>query len=460
MRSRSVALLVALLTLPFSPSASSAAAPALPESLAPSCPATAKVVGLGAACRQPSGLLEVFAPDGVSVGTTHGVDPIVPHDLLPRTASDAGPSPAHCISDPLAFPYHARVIYARAFDDEDLYAAKVESIRGAVEGGLGYLAEASIAGGATSGSVHVRCTTGGQIIVENVVLPTARADADFSTVSRDLTVLGYNDLKVKHWVHYDDRDACACGGTGNLYGDDSLSAGNANNGNGTSPMFAVVWDRVTAYRTWLHELGHNLGAVQNSAPRTSGAGHCIDGLDVMCYNDGGPNTASYSNGVCDVQVFDCGKNDYFNLQPTPGSYLATKWNLGSRLNRYLWLTGVPTISVIDPAPGRIYAAGCAASTPSLPIAGPTSETQSGIVVGDVCVRIDVLDAPATSVRVYVDNVLRATATSPESVAANGTQRWTIQAPHGTSCCFRIVRIDAVGANGFVSTASARIVPLG
>src|SRR3954452_19416527 len=36
-----------------------------------------------------------------------------------------------------------------------------------------------------------------------------------------------------------------------------------------------------------HEVMHNLGAVQSGALHYSGNGHCYDGVDVMCYSDGG-----------------------------------------------------------------------------------------------------------------------------------------------------------------------------
>jgi hypothetical protein len=87
----------------------------------------------------------------------------------------------------------------------------------------------------------------------------------------------------------------------------------------------------------LHELTHNLGAVGQTAPHASLHGHCYDGHDVMCYDDGGlpqPLTTGCPliPGVMN-QVFDCGGDDYFNVAPAAGSYLATKWNTYN--SRYL-----------------------------------------------------------------------------------------------------------------------------
>ena len=89
----------------------------------------------------------------------------------------------------------------------------------------------------------------------------------------------------------------------------------------------------------LHELSHNLGAVQFSAPNSSGAGHCNDQFDLMCYEDGGSGSL-FADPNCDgdlslpsdpygadLQAWDCNKDDYFNPSPPGGSYLATHWNL-------------------------------------------------------------------------------------------------------------------------------------
>jgi hypothetical protein len=82
----------------------------------------------------------------------------------------------------------------------------------------------------------------------------------------------------------------------------------------------------------LHEITHMLGAVQDSAPHSSQAGHCFDEYDVECYNDGGsyfaaggPIVVSCSDAA--HQVYDCNLDDYFNPSPAPGSYLATHWNV-------------------------------------------------------------------------------------------------------------------------------------
>ena len=87
----------------------------------------------------------------------------------------------------------------------------------------------------------------------------------------------------------------------------------------------------------LHEITHNLGAVGDSAPHSSGYGHCCDGYDVMCYHDDPAAPAmTYPcpriPGVMS-QVYDCGGDDYFNVAPAAGSYLATHWNLYD--NRFL-----------------------------------------------------------------------------------------------------------------------------
>lgn len=81
--------------------------------------------------------------------------------------------------------------------------------------------------------------------------------------------------------------------------------------------------------TAIHEISHNLGAVQRSAPHRSASWHCLDETDILCYDDDGSGGfATYSSCSSTTgQLFDCNKDDYFNPSPGAGSYLATHWNL-------------------------------------------------------------------------------------------------------------------------------------
>lgn len=117
---------------------------------------------------------------------------------------------------------------------------------------------------------------------------------------------------------------------------------------GRAPVYGVI-------NTWtgfniLHELGHMLGSVFDSAPHSTApysanGGHCYDEWDVMCYDDDDADNEDPIVYVCidndDYWRFDCGHNkenhdhpetteidgaeDYWD--PRGGSrYLANHWN--------------------------------------------------------------------------------------------------------------------------------------
>lgn len=333
-----VALLLTLpLTLAQAPDEASAACPAGMETMQ----------GVGLVCPRGDGFYEVFNAALEPLGTIHGTDPA---PAGPASAADDPLTPAagtsvSCVSG-AAGTYFIQVIYARAFDDVNQYAALAGPIRTLTGNATKLVDDAAIATGGTA-SLRVKCVSG-VVEVLHVALPTAKASASFSTIVTDLRNAGYNDGKVKYWVYYDDSGACTCGGTGHVYNDDSPGATNLNNGNGVS-FFAVNFGYIASTRIWMHELGHNLGAVQNSAPHSTLALHCYDGRDTMCYNDGGTNGSLYSTGYCATEVFDCGKNDYFHRSPPAGSYLATKWNLGNAVIRYIEF-GVPTLTSLSCSP--------------------------------------------------------------------------------------------------------------
>src|SRR5262249_7888196 len=68
-------------------------------------------------------------------------------------------------------------------------------------------------------------------------------------------------------------------------------------------------------------------AVADDAPNSTRAGHCTDDYDTMCYKDSSgiaPHLACPDPGH--EGLLDCNHDDYFSLNPAPGTYLATHWN--------------------------------------------------------------------------------------------------------------------------------------
>lgn len=121
------------------------------------------------------------------------------------------------------------------------------------------------------------------------------------------------------------------------------------NSKGTVSAYSRV-DKSCWGESELHEIMHMMGAVQDSAPHSTKAGHCTDGYDVMCYGDGGPGgsqTASCRN-IVDQYLLDCNNDDYFNANPAPGSYLATHWNLFN--SHYLVTNKTPAPDPSDTTP--------------------------------------------------------------------------------------------------------------
>lgn len=281
--------------------------------------------GQGPSCPAPGGWSVRL--DSGRVLHTHG-----PDRIAPDTAAwgETYPSKMPTCSDGSA--QHVLLVYARPSDRADRYDSLKASLRSMVNLTNGALwREASV----FNETMHYkfRCDAGSLVTVARENMPFANADADFSRIASVLDSRGYNSSVAKYLVFYDGPGKNGVTGQGNVHADDRLVESNANNGGGD---FAVVYGYLGQDGAFLamHELGHNLGAVQNSAPNSSGGYHCNDGRDTMCYDDGGPKSA-YTSGVCTArEVYDCNYDDYFNPRPPPGSYLATHWNVGGRLNAY------------------------------------------------------------------------------------------------------------------------------
>ncbi|MDQ3936777.1 MAG: hypothetical protein M3340_19335 [Actinomycetota bacterium] len=111
------------------------------------------------------------------------------------------------------------------------------------------------------------------------------------------------------------------------------------NWNNTSSLYAVIWRGRTDggagqwhQQTTLHELFHTLGAVNHGAPHATQNSHCADGIDVMCYDDGGMYSGQYYHeGTCpstNPVAIDCRQDAYFDTAPAANTWSATRWNLG------------------------------------------------------------------------------------------------------------------------------------
>jgi hypothetical protein len=179
----------------------------------------------------------------------------------------------------------------------------------------------NISAGVSGEGRRVRYVTNDCVLSIARVTLTSTGDDSFSAMRQQLQSQGYNrsDRKYLVWM---DASVGICG-LGELYADDSASADNANNrGPGYARVDAPCWGYAET-----HELLHTLGAVQDSAPHSSGAGHCVDENDTMCYVD--TSGAPMSNACPSLPSWqvDCSLDDYFNAAPAGADYLAAHWNV-------------------------------------------------------------------------------------------------------------------------------------
>ncbi|WP_265865057.1 RICIN domain-containing protein [Streptomyces sp. SKN60] len=182
----------------------------------------------------------------------------------------------------------------------------------------------------TGGVRHIRYVTAADCTptVLDIELP-ASALSEFSATNNALAAKGLNRRDRKYMIFADTNVYC---GIGTFAGDERPSQNNQSN---FGPSYGRTDSGCWGGHTAAHELGHNLGAVNNSAPNTSRGAHCTDEYDVMCYSD----TPYYPQMryVCTNQaaenILDCNHDDYFHTNPKAGSYLATHWNIAD--NQFL-----------------------------------------------------------------------------------------------------------------------------
>lgn len=268
--------------------------------------------------RTAEGLFRVGLDDGTWL-TTHGDDP--------RPSHGAGIGPGDPERAPVcASDFYQHVLYGRPASAPDRYASVVGTIRGSMRRINALLNEEALESGGKTADYKVLCEPGGEIRVDSFV---NAGSSSFGSVVNAARAAGFNLPNVDYTVFYDSSGG-ACG-IGSFFFDDRLVADNPNNGGGSYGVnYAGCWEMVP-----MHENGHNQGAVQFWSPFSTGAAHCDDENDVMCYSDGGPRDRGIFFRCIDQMHFDCEHDDYFDADPEVSDWLADHWNMGSPLNRFI-----------------------------------------------------------------------------------------------------------------------------
>lgn len=282
------------------------------------------IPGQGPSCKLPDGYWKVRLKNGSSI-ITHGPDTTAEAVMAEEPSGLQAASSHVCVSTTTA---HGLIIYAYPSNVANNYNGMVATIRTYFQQAQDKLnAEAMQFG--VSASYKMACDADGRVTVRSVRLPTASNYSSFSTIVSDLQAQGYNSSSAKYWIWWDSRlGPC---GQGDIKNDDRASAGNANN---VGPSYGINY----GCNAMMHENGHNLGAVQHTAPNASGGHHCIDEYDVMCYSDS-PNYPTMVYRCTDREHFDCNNNDYFHPNPSSNNYLYNHWNLAACYNNYIQRSG-------------------------------------------------------------------------------------------------------------------------
>ena len=287
------------------------------------------VPGIGPAKAAGKGLLRVKLSNRDTV-LTHGPDAEPKaRDAAPGETPDV-PGPERqpvCASD-----HYQHVLYGYPADRATRFAAVKATILGEIKRMDAALNEEAQASGGNGADYKVKCDATGEIQVDFFQSTQPNAETTFSGVVSAARAAGFTSPNADYTIFFDSSAPPACG-TGTYWPDERLSADNVNNSGGD---YGVVYSNCWTDRTAMHENGHNQGAVQYDAPFSTGNGaHCNDGYDVMCYSDGGDKDVGMSIFCTDKMRFDCRHDTYFDAAPEPGEYLASNWNLGSPLNRFI-----------------------------------------------------------------------------------------------------------------------------
>jgi hypothetical protein len=240
-------------------------------------------------------------------------------------------------------------------------AAMTETLRKIVRQIASKIYYQSIASGSgkRNAELVVDCNGSGQINVYDVVASSWGYSELFSTVTKALgEYTGSNAVKYLVFDHKDQG-----GGVGSLMHDTSKNQGNWS---ATYTGVAIAYRQVWGTHVPIHELFHNFGASQGDEPDpppfSSYEGHCVDGLDVLCYDDGSYSKwGSFTETRCPASEgyaeawkvpIDCKYDTYFDTVPTEGAWLAKYWDSGGAENPFLVFPPKATTESATQKPGE------------------------------------------------------------------------------------------------------------
>ncbi|MCW2926240.1 MAG: Conserved putative secreted protein [Thermoleophilia bacterium] len=362
-----------------------------PAAVGNTCGATLDVEGIGDTCVTPDGLLRVEQANGRSA-TIHGFDapPLAADGFAAGSQSavnGAGASSVSCV-DPSA-PHYV-LVYARPSGVTSRYSTVAPKLRTELYKVSAFLdAESRAIDPQAAKRIPVRCEGGAPTVLQAAV-SLSSSGSSFQQIVDALMAQGYEfngsgTNNERYIVYYDAPAPSGAAGTGHVFAaDDSGTATNSNNKGG---LYAVEYrydggNSVPHWEVLIHEIVHTMGGVVNTAPSSSGAGHCNDGQDIMCYADGG-SASSYTGATCATKVLDCNRNDYFNPAPAAGSYLASHWNVAASYNRFLLHVSATDVAPPTDVPGLGVVG---ASNAAIGIGWQTASDDRGIAAYVVSVR--------------------------------------------------------------------------
>jgi hypothetical protein len=276
--------------------------------------------------------------------------------------------------------YYQRVLYARSARGPHLDSKKAARIRASIRRADALLNREALIGGGVTADYKVLCDQSGAIRIDEFTVGSGDSFKDLVAAAGRA---GFNDQDVDYTIFFDLRKARACG-VGSMWPDERPGPENKNNnqpGDGAPAAYALIYEQCWGSHVPMHENAHNQGAVQWRAPGSTGNGlHCWDEEDVLCYApDGGSVHQEGMETFCATRLhFDCGSDrpaldgdTYFDPVPEPDEWLATHWNLGSRVNRFISFGPSPGG---EPNPAEAGADPAEGQTESQPAAEPSPPT--------------------------------------------------------------------------------------